>query len=69
MVWKLSAQPYLFLYDMLVYLSGRDVVIPRQGHVKVPFVISQIEINLAAVIQYVDFPYESIVQSIHPKSS
>jgi hypothetical protein len=41
---------YLSLYNLLIYLSSRDVVVPGQGHVKVPLIISEIEINFATII-------------------
>jgi len=51
---------------VLIDFSSCDIVISGQGHVKVPLIISQIEINLAAVIQNVNFAYEN---EHSPKSS
>lgn len=46
----------LALNDMLVYLAGGDVVFTRQGDVEVAFVVAQIEIDFAAIVEYKDFP-------------
>jgi hypothetical protein len=53
----------------LIYLSGCNIVIPGYGHVKVPLVISEIEVNFTTIIQNVDFAYECMFQSAAPQAN
>lgn len=46
----------LALDDMLVHLAGRDIVVAGQGDVQVALVVSEIEVDLAAVRENKDFP-------------
>lgn len=41
---------YFFFDHFFVYLSGGNIVIPREGNVKITFVVSQIQINLSSII-------------------
>lgn len=45
----------LLLNDMLIDLAGRDVVLARERDVQVAFVVAEIEINFAAVVENEDF--------------
>ena len=38
--------------DMLVHLSGRDAVLKCQGDVEIAFVVPQIEVDFAAIVQH-----------------
>jgi hypothetical protein len=44
--------PPLALDNMLVYLAGRDIVLSSQRDVQVSLVVSQIEIDLSAIVQH-----------------
>ena len=44
------------IYNVLVYLSSRYVVIPMQCDVEETFVISKIQINFATIIENKNFP-------------
>ena len=61
----------LFLNHFPVNFSGRYVVIPGQGHIKITFIISQIQIDLPAIVEDKDFPliptFKTIVFLSGPK--
>jgi len=50
-------RPDLFLNNLPVNLPSRDIVIPAQSDIQIAFIVSQIEINFATVVQNVDLPY------------
>ena len=43
------------LNDLFINLSGRNIILAPQGNVKVAFVVTEIEIDFAAVIEDEDF--------------
>lgn len=59
---------YLALNHLLVHLSGGDIVFPRQGNVKVPLVVSKIEIDFASVAEHEAFtvPASRIRSALRP---
>lgn len=45
----------LTLDNVLVDLAGGNVLVAREGDVKVALVVSEIEVDLAAIVEDVDF--------------
>jgi len=48
----------LLLNDQLVNFSGGYVVVPMQGNIQKPFIVSQIQIHLGAIVQNVNLACE-----------
>lgn len=45
----------LFVYDMLIYFSSRDVVITVQCNIQKSFIVPKIKIHFPSIIQNIDF--------------
>lgn len=59
--------PPLFVDDRLIDLAGGQVVVSGQPDVEETFVVAQIQVYLAPVIQHEHFPWTSVgmTQSLH----
>jgi hypothetical protein len=42
---------HLSVDDVLVDLASREVVLPREGDVEVAFVVAEVEVRFAAVVE------------------
>jgi hypothetical protein len=45
---------HLLLNDLTIDLASRDIVVARQGNIQVTFIVSQVQIDLSAVVQNID---------------
>jgi hypothetical protein len=54
----------LFLNHFPIYFSGRDIVIPQQCDIKITFIISQIQIDLSAIVKDIDFALIPILKIV-----
>ena len=52
--------PYLLLNNLTVDLASRDIVIARQSHVEVTFIVSEVEVDLTAIIEDVHLAYRGV---------
>lgn len=50
----------LFLYHMLVDLASCDVVVACQGNIQVSFVVSEVEVDLSAVVEDEALPVPAV---------
>ena len=54
----------LFLNHFPIDFSSRDIIIPGQRDIKITFIISQIQIDLSAIVKDINFPLIPIFKTI-----
>ena len=50
-------EAYLFFNDLPVDLASSNVVVSRQGDIEISFVIAQVKIHFAPVVENIDFAW------------